>query len=66
LPLIPGRRSREISVNLRPAWSTEKAPMHPGLHIEILSQNTKTNKKADNKTEGPPSELLPLLGFSFL
>jgi hypothetical protein len=33
------------SLNLRPAWSTERIPGHPELHRETLSQKTKQNKK---------------------
>jgi hypothetical protein len=39
-----GSRGRRISVNSRPAWSTEQVPGQPGLHSEALSQ-----KKNDNK-----------------
>ena len=33
-----GGKSRWISVNLRPAWSTERVPEQPGLYRETLSQ----------------------------
>jgi hypothetical protein len=44
-----GGKSRWISVNLRPAWSTERVPEQPGLYRETLFLKTKKEKKEINK-----------------
>lgn len=35
--LALGKQNRQISVSLRPLWSTERLPGQPGLHSETLS-----------------------------
>jgi hypothetical protein len=42
-------RGRQISVSLRPAWSTEQVPRQTQLHKETLSQNQTT--KPSNSVE---------------
>jgi hypothetical protein len=44
---------RQISVRLRAAWYIQGIPGQPGLHSEILSQNTNQKKKKKNQTLKP-------------
>jgi hypothetical protein len=41
---------RQISVNRRPAWTTELVPGQAELHKETLSRKTKPNEKRTSTT----------------
>jgi hypothetical protein len=46
-----GSRGKWISVNLKPAWSTDQIPGQPGLHSDtlFLKNKNKTNKRKRKK-----------------